>query len=265
MILSDNWKIGASVKDIGSLEQAAEGFERLEIDLSTILGTDSVPDHSALRERLYGVNGKLYSVHLRKGEHLQLDSREQRLDALEPTIEDIAEIKNYGAEIAVAHLMYPGSFDEMVEQLRTIAKYAEQHGVKVYIENLADRKNHTNGYMGPRDPRIIAEALEEVNSDNLGLCLDTSHAACNDINDYDTELVRKWLRHVHYSEGEKGRDVHLPISARTSKESVAHFEELLANAEQRGTVMLENYNMADVVASADYLHKPVYDEFPVSD
>ncbi len=260
-----NWKLGASVKEFSKLIEYAENFGFLELDL----------EHNIKEgENIYSVLGKalpyrekIYSIHLRY-------KPQNGKNGIETSCEDVdslmknGSLEEFGTRIFVTHSDYPTNPEEFRKQVASLGEKACQYGIIIAVENLCDRTNKTNGFMAPRNPKEIAALLEQIDNPYLGLCLDTGHAISNseltekDSLDWNTEEVRKWLRHVHYNDNlnerdEHGkvirRDKHMPISPETDKKLIANIESLTQNSSYCGVMMLEHRKFDEVLQSKGYL------------
>lgn len=83
------------------------------------------------------------------------------------------DAKTVGAEVVVVHSAEPGdgnSLESTIRMFKALAGKASENGQIVCIEN--KMPNSELGY----SPEDIRHVLEEVGSDNMGLCFDTGHA-----------------------------------------------------------------------------------------
>ncbi|MGJ3238778.1 MAG: sugar phosphate isomerase/epimerase family protein [Anaerolineae bacterium] len=88
-----------------------------------------------------------------------------------------------------------------VEFWAPVAEYAEQHGVKILLEN-----------MWEFDPTIIADLLREVNHPYLRTCLDVGHAHIFSSDHYNFEYwlrtMEPWLTEIHMNNNNGILDEH---------------------------------------------------------
>jgi len=220
--------VGASVKEFEKIAEYHSGFDHLEIDLNCVVG-DFV-------KTIRNYSDKVYSVHL--SHH-----------STAAAVSSMRYVKACNGKVAVFHPEYPKNFDELVQDIRIIGKYAAKYGVPVMVENLADRKKKSGWYDGARSPITICQALEMVGDKNLGLCLDTGHAVCNEMTEWTHPLVYRWLRHIHLSDSVVGKDLHLPFSIGTSYKLKSGIRRILSHAEHDIMVILENNTLQHTVKS----------------
>jgi hypothetical protein len=254
------WQIGASAKEFGRLDEYARQFDILEIDVEKAFKLGLGPVFS-IAESAEPFKDRIRSLHLR---YNQLKGAS--CDGVQTSIYDLeffnrSRLKD-AIEIYVTHTDYPQNREQLYEQMQRLGEAAAQQDVIVAVENLGDRKNKTNGYMAPRNPREIAELLDEIGNEHLGLCLDTGHALSNagltDSLVWDTDAARKWLRHVHYNDNLFRMDDHMPISSATSEYLIAGLKLLLDSSQHDGFVILEHRNLVEAVQSMHYMQTPAY-------
>jgi len=211
-------RIGASAKEFLKLAEYAQNFELLEIDLEKAFrlvegGIDEIV------EKATPFMNKVYSIHLRY-------EPQEGLDAMSVMLRDMELIKEFGAEIGVTHTVYPTSPQELEEQLRTIGDKASQLDVHIAVENLGDRQNKTKGCIWPRDPVRIAEVLDKIGNEHLGLCLDTGHAIGNRVTYWNTDVTVKWIKHTHYNNNVSLANCFTPVLTEVSPPMEVDFRTL---------------------------------------
>ncbi len=252
----NHWDIGASIKEFSKLSEYAENFDFLELDFEHNIKEEG--SIYGILEKAHPYREKIYSIHLR---YRPANGK----NGIEISCEDVDSlIKNnlleeFGVKIFVTHTDYPTNPEEFMQQLASLGKKASQYGVIVTVENLCDRKNKTNGFMAPRNPKEIAALLEQTNNPYLGLCLDTGHAISNsqltDSLDWNTNEARSWLRHVHYNDNIIGLDEHMHISSKTDEKLIANLESLTQNSSYCGVMMLEHRKLDEALQSKEYIAK----------
>ncbi|MBO3842814.1 MAG: sugar phosphate isomerase/epimerase, partial [Candidatus Brockarchaeota archaeon] len=87
---------------------------------------------------------------------------------------------------------------------KEVSKYASEHGVKIAVEN---RLETSYSFL----PKDLSDLIENVGSDNLGVCLDTGHANVNKLNISKMfESLREYLVATHVHDNDGSQDQHLP-------------------------------------------------------
>jgi sugar phosphate isomerase/epimerase len=252
------WRIGASAKEHRRLSEYAARFDLLEVDMHKTDKLGVAPD--VVFAQILPFARKVYSIHLRYRPTAEADGIGTSLADLEYLSRNEAA-RQLGIRVFVTHTDYPHSREELLQQLRRLATGAEEQNVTVVIENLADTLNRTHDFMDPRNPRLIAAALERLGSWHLGLCLDIGHAISNagltDSLRWDDNVL-KWVKHVHFHDNSFRRDDHLPVSPTTSDRLIANFKGMLANSAHDGTVILEHKQLAEAVESIEFIHSERY-------
>jgi len=238
------WEIGASVKELVRIADYAREFDILEVNIQNAVN-DGVED---IAEKVMPFFDKIYSVHLRYrpssgGIQLILDS--------------MSFVREFAAVIGITHLNYPTNPEELEKQIRDIGEEADKLGVKIAIENVGDKNERCKGFYPAKDPIGLAGMLEKVGYTNLGLCIDTGHAICNsekfDSLNWDDELVRKWVKHIHYHDNVVGKDEHWPISYLTSRYLIVNVKKLIRESDHDGVLILEHDDFDEAIDARDYL------------
>lgn len=254
-----NWKFGASAKEFDRFDEYAQ-FDLLEVDLERAakLGFD-LP---TVVRQITTVRDKLYSIHLQyKGD------KEAGLDGIDVSIRDLeffcqsGLVEELGIGMFVTHTDSPKNIGEFEQHLVRLGTAAAKYGVVVAVENLSDRKNKTEGYMDPRNPRVLAELLDNLDNPHLGLCLDTGHALGNAGLTDSLQwggVVQKWLKHMHYNDNILREDVHIPLSASTNRHFLAGVRYLLENSIHDGVAIFEHRKLAEAVQSMTYVQTQEY-------
>lgn len=109
----------------------------------------------------------------------------------------------FQSEIVVIHPGLVGddrqkSLESMVENLTRMAVFAANHGVMMGLEN----KEGTAPQNLCCEAAELVQAVEEVNSSNIGITFDLGHANLTTGGDHNLtkqfmETVREWVVHVH--------------------------------------------------------------------
>jgi len=256
-----SWKFGASAKEFERFEEYARQFDLLEVDLEKAekLGFD-LP---AVVEMIRPFENRLYSIHLRYG-----PDKEAGLDGIDVSLRDLEFFCQSGLtdelriSTFVTHTDSPREYREFEHHLARLGAAAAQYGVTVAVENLSDRKNKTNGYMDPRNPRKLAEVLDVLRNPHLGLCLDTGHAIGNagltDSLQWDTDAMRRWIRHVHYNDNVIREDKHLPLGEATNPLLIGNVKYLLENSVHDGVAIFEHKKLDFALQSMAYAQTAGY-------
>ncbi|MHA2023712.1 MAG: TIM barrel protein [Candidatus Thorarchaeota archaeon] len=245
--------LGTSVKDWSELTQSAIEFDKLEISLQHAIGiSGSVDDLAQILQELNPMREKIHSVHLRYDD--------PEVDNISRGIQDLTLITETGfhdaldVQVYVVHGGYPKNPSELRHQIERLGAAGEQYGVLVAYENLADKSNKAQGFSWGRDPCRIVEAMEDVGSSNVGLCLDVGHAISNRMTYWDTPEMARWLAHVHCHDTVPSKDYHLPISKATPRHVVEGIQSLQSKASHQPVIILEHDYLADAVMSRDCLN-----------
>ena len=262
------WQLGASAKEFDRLQEYARQFGLLEIDLEKAekLGFGPIQNIAQL---VIPNKEWVYSIHLRYD-----PKKDGSADGIDTSISDLEWLcttdlgRQLRANMFVTHTDYPQNVQDLLTQLRRLGEAAKHFNVVIAVENLADRKNKTNGYMAPRNPREMAEALEKIAGEDpelpnyLGLCLDTGHAISNagltDSLDWNDDLVKRWVRHVHYNDNTIRGDEHMPICQSTNAHLIAALNYLLENSAHKGAVIFEHRKLSEGIQSIGYVQTPEY-------
>ena len=134
-----------------------------------------------------------------------------------------------------------------------LIQQAEEMGVVIHLENVYEQT-----------PEMILTLIEEMDSENLGFCLDMGH-----MNVFGEVVLAEWLdalgphlKEVHLHDNNGHSDSHGPIGSGT-----APFKELfqyLHDQEKRPVVTLEPHEEATLWASLENLEKlwPWQEEIP---
>jgi sugar phosphate isomerase/epimerase len=234
------WKVGAAVSRLQRLNWYTDVLSHLEINLNIDL-LNIRSNRKLQMETLNAHSEMISSVHL-------------SWMSLKSAIKQVPLINELGAGIGVIHPFYPKSTDEFLGQLYRFAEAAEKFDVKIAVENICDRSNRCKSFPAPTDPIMMAELLEKIGSERLGLCLDTCHALDNGIGKWDTEEIISRLIHVHLSDSVLGGHHHLhgPITEETK--FMEHLLQLLSMSRHKGSVMLENRKPSVAIASYKYVN-----------
>ncbi|MFH1054543.1 MAG: sugar phosphate isomerase/epimerase family protein [Candidatus Altiarchaeota archaeon] len=126
-------------------------------------------------------------------------------------LKSIDNAKSIGAEIVVVHSAEPGPDNNLESTLKMISSLAdrgEANGQIICVEN--KMPNSSVGY-SPKDMQAI---LEDVGSENVGICFDTGHAIASLGSERKAlefmSSFAKWIRDVHIVPGTYEWDVATP-------------------------------------------------------
>lgn len=107
---------------------------------------------------------------------------ETRNDIIKSYMEYIDEASEYNIPVLWIQLTYKDYVKEPnaygIDSIMKIAKYAEEKGVKLGLENT-------------RNPKFVEYVLDNILSESLGLCFDTAHSKMYD--NYTTRLLEKYI------------------------------------------------------------------------
>lgn len=113
---------------------------------------------------------------------------------------DIKDCKENGISLVVMHLVSrrnPPQYGEIgLERIRKITQYARELGVKVAFENTAIK-----GY--------LEYVLENIQDDNVGMCLDSGHLHVFFDDEFNFELAKNRIFAVHLHDNDQSDDLHL--------------------------------------------------------
>jgi sugar phosphate isomerase/epimerase len=123
-----------------------------------------------------------------------------------------------GADIVVVHpghlpsrkFTREGSYNNMVTNLRGLAKSSADYGVTLCLENMASSDKSL--CIGSQEVRRV---VEEIGSDALKICLDLAHVhSSGERQEEYLRMVGDFVHHVHISDNRGGQE-HLPIGEGT--------------------------------------------------
>jgi len=136
-----------------------------------------------------------------------------------------------------------------VDLMTDLIPDCEKYNVIVCLENMPFRNQRISSM------KYIVRAVEKVNSQYVGICLDTGH--CNYLNEDITEnvyLAKSYLKVLHIHDNRKHSDAHLlPLFGNINWEA---FAKALADIDYRGALSLETGNM-----NISYIGKPVIEAY----
>ncbi|MDF1531982.1 MAG: sugar phosphate isomerase/epimerase [ANME-2 cluster archaeon] len=109
-----------------------------------------------------------------------------------------------------------GNFNKMIDNLKRLSGFAEDHGIVLGLEN---KEGTAPGNLCCEAAELVM-AVEEVNSGNLGVTFDVGHANLTSGGDSGLvrafmKRVREWVVHVHVHDnmgvwtGEYDGDIHM--------------------------------------------------------
>jgi hypothetical protein len=213
------------------------GFDEGLVDAETLAGP-----LRPYRERLSGI-------------HLEINYL-QRGEDIRPMLQrDLAVVTALGVRRCVAHLLAPRDAAEVDQQLAVLHEAVLGLGVLLNVENLGDFKNRSPDFPWIRQPLWMAETLEAKGWEELGLCLDYSHAGSRAMKGFDYPAVRRQIATIHLSGGKPGVDAHAPIGPETDPAILAESAALAAGSRRDGVLVFEHHSVADSVSSLDYLRR----------
>jgi len=256
-----NWVFGASAKEFDRFREYGGEFDFLEIDLEKAV-KESIRSMDDVIARALEYKYKIYSMHLS-----YKPPKDGSVDGIGISISELELLfnaglaKELGVEMFVTHTDYPKNPEELESQLRRLGDAAEKHSVIVAVENVGDRKNKTNGYMAPRNPRELAGVLAKIENPHLGLCLDTGHALGNagltDSLLWDDDVIQ-WLKHMHYNDNVLRGDEHIALSSSTNEKFIAAVEYLMQASVHNGVAILEHRKLEEAIQSRDFIQTHAY-------
>lgn len=144
-------------------------------------------------------------------ENLAAPDESDRIRAVEKTRECIIAAARLGASVVVVHPGVnmgenpdvPGMIARSVESIRHLATAAEANGVRIAVESLPP------SYLGGRIDQL-REIVDGVESDAVGVCLDTGHAHLGgDVAEWIHALGRRIIA-IHMHDNDGTGDQHLP-------------------------------------------------------
>jgi sugar phosphate isomerase/epimerase len=129
--------------------------------------------------------------------------------------------------------------------LLELSKEARNMGVGIAVENML------GGYELFNSPKNGRKILEDVKSENIGLCFDIGHA--NLLGDIDSflEVFSNEIIHIHIHDNDGKEDSHLPVGEGSIKWK--NFLDWLEKAKYKGWIVFENYDVSDVKRGIDFL------------
>jgi len=111
---------------------------------------------------------------------------------------------------ARASMEVKGDLDDVknriVDSLKAVSSVAKNYGVGLLLENMMPYGLRRYG----SSVQDLLEIIHEVNSDFLGVCLDTGHTIMSKLNVYDeVKIADEFLYSIHANENDGNRDAHL--------------------------------------------------------
>lgn len=189
------------------LEKTGVGIESIDFSISENL--DSLKENiSGYRRRLRAMGAESLTVH---GPFLDLNPMTFDSQVRQITMTRYAQAYEAAAELGAEKIVYHTCFHPDIYLLtgwaqRTAEFYREflenRKEVKVVLENVFDRE---------WEP--ILEAVCQIDSPDLGICLDIGHAHCyssKSVEDW-TKGMKEYLSHVHIHDNFGDQDAHLAL------------------------------------------------------
>lgn len=147
-----------------------------------------------------------------------------------------------------------GSFNSMITNLKRLSGFADEHSIVLGLEN---KEGTAPGNLCCEAVELV-KAVEEVDSDNLGVTFDVGHANLTSGGDSGLvrtfmKTVRKWVVHVHVHDnmgvwtGEYDGDVHMAPGTGTVDLSV------IGELGHGGIHNLEVFSIEEVISGKERL------------
>lgn len=96
--------------------------------------------------------------------------------------------------------------NRIVSALKAVSSIAKDYGVRLLLENMTQYGLRRYG----SSAQDLLEIIQELNPDNLGICLDTGHALMSKLNVYDeVKIADEFLYSIHANENDGKSDAHL--------------------------------------------------------
>ncbi|MFB6088724.1 MAG: sugar phosphate isomerase/epimerase family protein [Candidatus Aenigmatarchaeota archaeon] len=156
-----------------------------------------------------------YSMHAPFPNTIEIDDDPSNpVSNKEVFLNSIKNAHKLGANPIIVHpgtpLKNENGVEELKEFVREMEKLASKYDLTVCLENKTKKKKFASNLQN------IADILDEINSENLGMCFDTSHArtTCNTEEEV-FELFKKYfdyIKAVHLVDTHGKTDEHLPPS-----------------------------------------------------
>jgi sugar phosphate isomerase/epimerase len=174
-------------------------------------------------------------------------SEHERKNSIHWTLKSLEYCRALGCSHMVLH---PGARTSMeikgdsseikgriVSVLREVSSTAEDYGIRLLLENMMQYEIRRYG----SSTRDLLEIILEVNSDSLGICLDTGHAIMSKLNVHDEVKIADGLLYsIHANENDGSSDAHLlPLNMKTIDWRL--FLKKLSAIRYSGPFMLEVY------------------------
>ncbi len=137
------------------------------------------------------------------------------------------------------------AWEAHTSSLLQLAKKARNMGIQIAVENMLGRYELFNGAKNGR------RLLEEVQSENVGLCFDVGHA--NLLGGIDSFLrgFSNEIIHIHVHDNDGKEDNHRAVGAGSIQwNSFLHWVE---KVRYKGWIVFENYELADVKQGMKFL------------
>jgi len=229
--------------DITNWEIVDEGFHKLNQ-----VNIKKLKEIASTRKIEYTVHGPFSSVNLAEADKAL---RNMFMKFMKASLTNAYKLE---AKIWILHsgrftpLTY--SFPEKAweahnNSLLKLSKEGKNMGVRIAAENMLGRYELFNS---PENGRKI---LEDVKSENFGLCFDIGHAnLLGGINSF-LEVFSDEIIHIHIHDNDGKEDSHLPVGKGSIKWK--NFLDWLEKARYKGWVVLENYDFSDVKQGIDFL------------
>lgn len=219
-----------------AIQKTAEyGFDMLEINLPTTLDFDAMETKRQLNQ--YGIQGRL-SLNLPATCHIPLYP-ENAIALITKAIDKVGEMNGdfLGGVLHSAIGTFTGkqcTADEriIVRQVFTeLSAHAKKQGITLGIEPI----NRYESYVFTAANEVL-QMIEEINTDTIGLHLDTFHMNIEERNFYDPIIASgEKLKHVHITESDRGM----------TGEGNVHWDDFfkaLGEINYQGPLVLENFS-----------------------
>ena len=129
--------------------------------------------------------------------------------------------------------------------LLELSKEARNLGIRIAVENMLGEYELFNSAENG------SKILDNVKSENIGLCFDIGHANLLGNIDSFLEVFSDEIIHVHVHDNDGKEDSHLPVGKGNIKWK--SFLDWLEKVRYKGWVVFENYELSDVKQGMEFL------------
>lgn len=173
------------------------------------------------------------------------------------TVRQIKQCVELSADFSRIVVVHPGSLSPLgsqlpdqawtrnVDALKELSRHAEDHGVKLCLENMPDLEK-----LLCRTPSEIFGMIESVGSDSLGMTFDVGHAnTMRNVSEFLKEKGKFTHVHIHDNNGKK--DEHLELG----KGKVGWGRVLSELSDFKGMMVIEARSIEEGRRSLEYIRK----------